>query len=173
MKIEASIPADSEQVAAVICEAASWLESRGKALWRSVAITQESVSRDVEAGRFLVAREADQIVGVVRFQLEDPEYWPEIESGSSAYLHRLAVRRAFAGQGLSRKLLGAGVVKARSLSRGYLRLDCVADREKLRQLYEGYGFAFHSYRKVGSSMVARYEISTHNQRAGVNNLEQP
>jgi GNAT superfamily N-acetyltransferase len=172
MKIEASIPADSEQVAEVIHEAASWLEGQGKALWRSVAITTDSVSRDVEAGRFIVARENDRIVGVVRFQLEDAEYWPEIEHGSSAYLHRLAIRRAFSGQGVSRLLLGAGVAKARSMSRGFLRLDCVADREKLRQLYEGYGFVFHSYRKVGPNTVARYEVSTHNQRDSVSNMGQ-
>jgi GNAT superfamily N-acetyltransferase len=162
MKIEASTPSDSKQVAAVLYEAASWLERDGKALWRSVAITMDSVRHDVEAGRFLVARTGNEIVGVVRFQLEDPEYWPEIENGTSAYLHRLAILRAVAGQGVSHRLLSAGLDKARSLSRTYLRLDCVADCEKLRRLYESCGFVFHSYRQVGSSTVARYELSTHN-----------
>jgi GNAT superfamily N-acetyltransferase len=87
-------------------------------------------------------------------------FWPDMISGTSAYLHRLAIRRAFAGKGVSQMLLTAGLEKARSLSRSYLRLDCASDREKLRQLYEAYGFVFHSYRQVGSSTYARYEFTT-------------
>jgi GNAT superfamily N-acetyltransferase len=160
MKIEASTQSDAVNVANVIREAASWLEIQNKALWRSTAITPESVSADVEAGRFLVAREDQEIVGVVRFQLEDPDYWPEIGVGTSAFLHRLAVRRSFARRGVSQLLLGAAFEKARNLPRSFLRLDCVADREKLRHLYESYGFCFHSYKQVGQAYVARYELST-------------
>jgi GNAT superfamily N-acetyltransferase len=73
-------------------------------------------------------------------------------------VHRLAVRRAFAGQGVSVALLEWTVDRARTLGKRYLRLDCDADRPRLRALYERFGFRLHSYRQVGSYYVARYEL---------------
>jgi GNAT superfamily N-acetyltransferase len=73
-------------------------------------------------------------------------------------VHRLAVRRANAGQGISIALLQWAVEHARSLGKRYLRLDCDADRPRLRALYEGFGFRLHSYRQVGAYYVSRYEL---------------
>gem|GEM_PF-490511 len=71
--------------------------------------------------------------------------------------HRIAVRRKFAGKGISTSLLSWAVDRASVLARSYLRLDCEADRIPLRAIYERFGFQFHSYRKVGPYFVARYE----------------
>jgi GNAT superfamily N-acetyltransferase len=72
-------------------------------------------------------------------------------------VHRLVVRRRFKGQGISTALLSWAVEHARACGRGRLRLDCDAQRTKLRELYERFGFRFHSYRQVTSYYVARYE----------------
>ena len=48
------------------------------------------------------------------------------------------------------------VSHARSLGKRYLRLDTDASRPKLRELYERFGFQFHSFREVGPYYVARY-----------------
>lgn len=68
------------------------------------------------------------------------------------------VRRAFKGQGVSTALLEWAAGQARSLGRRWLRLDCDADRPKVRAVYERFGFRLHSYRQVGSYYVARYEL---------------
>jgi GNAT superfamily N-acetyltransferase len=73
-------------------------------------------------------------------------------------VHRLAVRRAFAGQGISTALLEWAVDRARTLGKRYVRLDCDADRSRLRAVYERFGFRLHSYRQVGSYYVSRYEL---------------
>ena len=57
--------------------------------------------------------------------------WP----GTSAFIHKLAVRRAWAKKGVSTELLSYARARARDLARAYLRLDCVADRKALRDLY--------------------------------------
>jgi GNAT superfamily N-acetyltransferase len=73
-------------------------------------------------------------------------------------VHRLAIRRACAGQGISTALLEWAVDRARTLGKRYLRLDCDADRPRLRAFYERFGFRLHSYRQVGSYYVSRYEL---------------
>jgi hypothetical protein len=44
------------------------------------------------------------------------------------------------------------------------RLDCDSRRPKLRALYEGLGFRFHSERRVGAYTVARYERAVRGER---------
>jgi predicted N-acetyltransferase YhbS len=129
MNISQSVEADCEPIATVIREASVWLENLGRPLWRSAAITAESVRNDVEAGRFIVARKNSEIVGVVRFQLQDPEYWPELTDDTSAFLHRLAVRRSVAGKGVSIVLLAAGLEKARRLLNSSGHLAQVGNQE--------------------------------------------
>ena len=94
------------------------------------------------------------------FELEDAYFWPDISPGTSAFVHKLAVRRAWAKKGVSARLLAYGVARARALGRTHLRLDCVADRQGLRRLYDGLGFVLHSVVQKGDSMFARYEFPT-------------
>ncbi len=96
----------------------------------------------------------------MKVELEDAHFWPEVEPGTSAFVHKLAVRRAWAKTGVSTALLSYARARAQQLGRTHLRLDCVANREGLRSLYEGFGFALHSVVQMGATSFARYEIST-------------
>jgi GNAT superfamily N-acetyltransferase len=95
--------------------------------------------------------------GVVKFQLEDRQFWPDVPQSESAFVHRLVVRRQFADGGISSVLLSWAVERARSLHRGYLRLECEASRPKLGVVYERFGFVHHSDRQVGPHFLSRYE----------------
>jgi GNAT superfamily N-acetyltransferase len=75
-------------------------------------------------------------------------------------VHRLVARRAFKGRGVARALLEWAMHHARAQGRAVLRLDCDANRPKLRALYESCGFRLHSYRQVGPYYVSRYEVET-------------
>lgn len=97
------------------------------------------------------------MVGVVLVQPQDPVFWPDAEPGTSAFLHKLAVRRAWAGQGVPAALLAHAYRHARALGLRYLRLDCVASRHALRALYEGLGWTLHDCVKIGGREFARYE----------------
>jgi GNAT superfamily N-acetyltransferase len=89
--------------------------------------------------------------------LSDPEFWPEEPPEDSTFIHRLAVRRQYAGTGVSSALIDWAVERTRSLGRHYLRLDCDALRPRLREFYERHGFVFHSEIEVGPYRVTRYE----------------
>jgi len=151
--------ADAPQIADTLIEAAKWVERLdGTVMWVEGELEEDRVRAEVDAGMFLVAEIDGHIAGAVRFQLEDRLFWPDLDGRDSAFVHRLAVRRTFAGQGVSTALLEWTVDRARRLGKRYLRLDCDAERARLRAFYERIGFRLHSYRQVGSYYVARYEL---------------
>jgi len=160
MNIQEARPSDAPMISAVLQEAAEWLASDGRPLWSKVEIGRESVLRDVSKGLFHIARQDEQPAGVMKFELEDAYFWPEVLPGTSAFVHKLAVRRAWAKKGVSNALLSYARTRAQQLGRAHLRLDCVADRQGLRNLYEGFGFALHSVVRIGASSYARYELPT-------------
>lgn len=149
--------ADADAVASLLDEAEEWLRRRGPPMWRDSELTLDCVLADVHAGLVFVALSAGVVVASLRFQLEDREFWPDLPGGDSAFVHRLVVRRANAGQGLSTKLLQWAVGRARDLGRRFVRLDCEASRTRLRAIYERFGFTHHSDRQVGPYFVSRYE----------------
>lgn len=157
LSIRQAIERDTEKVAEVLREAAQWLEQNGMAMWRADELVPLRIANDVETGHFFIAECDGEAAGVIKFQLEDREFWPDVPQVESAFVHRLAVKRRFAGGVISSALLRWAVERARSLGRAYLRLDCEASRPKLRAVYEDFGFVHHSDRQVGPYFVSRYE----------------
>ena len=150
---------DTPALVETLTEAASWVEQLdGTTMWVEGELEEDRVRSEVEAGLFVVAEVDGRIAGAMRFQLEDRLFWPDLDGRDSAFVHRLAVRRAYAGHGISTALLHWAVDHARSLGRQWLRLDCDAERSRLRALYERFGFQLNSYRQVGAYYVSRYEL---------------
>ncbi len=148
---------DTGALVDILTDALKWVEELdGTIMWVEGELEEPRVR--AEAGMFVVAESDGRIVGAVRFQLDDPLFWPDIDGSDSAFVHRLAVRRSHAGQGVSTALLQWAVDRARGLGKRYLRLDCDADRTRLRAVYERFGFRLHSYRQVGAYYVSRYEL---------------
>lgn len=157
--IREASPVDTPMIADTLIEAAKWVEQLdGTVMWIEGELEEDRVRAEVNGGMFVVAEIEGQIAGALRFQLEDQLFWPDLDSRDSAFVHRLAVRRAFARQGVSTALLEWTVDRAHALGKRYLRLDCDAERSRLRAFYERFGFRLHSYRQVGSYYVSRYEL---------------
>ena len=151
-------PTEAAPVSSVLTEAAAWIASQGEPLWRAEHVCLDAVRGDVEAGAYFIAWVGDEPAGVVRLQLEDRLFWPESVEGDAVFIHRLAVRRRYAGGEISGALLNWVVRRAVELGRKYVRLDCAADRPALRNVYERFGFNFHSERDMGRFKVARYQL---------------
>ena len=126
-------------------------------MWRQDELQPNNIALEVQSGQCFLA-ECDGIpAGTIRFQLEDRLFWPDERQDDSAFVHRLAVRRRFAGGEVSSALLLWAIARTHTLGRRYLRLDCEASRARLRAIYERVGFRFHSNKQVGPYFVARYE----------------
>jgi GNAT superfamily N-acetyltransferase len=144
-------------VSGILSEAALWLKQKNMTLWEENEVSSESIRHDVELGLFYLAFYQDIAAGVVKFQTEDLVFWSDIPQDNSAFIHRLAVRRNFTGGLVSTTLMQWAVEQSRNLGKHFLRLDCAADRSRLRSVYENFGFKHHSDRQVGRYYVARYE----------------
>lgn len=157
LHVRQALVQDSEEVSRILQEAARWLEERGDPLWRDDELRSTGIEADVADGMYFLGEDASGIVATVKFQLEDPLFWPDSLPGEAAFIHRLAVRRCAAGGTASSTMLQWAVDRTRSLGRRYLRLDCEAARLRLRAVYERFGFRHHSDRQVGPYFIARYE----------------
>lgn len=157
-QIRQATPQDAEVVADILKEAARWLQEAGMPLWRENELVPEHIFPDVTAGLFFVAEHLGDPAAIVKFQLDDSLTWPDAHQQDAAYIHRLAVRRRYAGTGLSSALLRWSAERTYALGRPYLCLDCDALRPRLRAVYERFGFRFHSDKQVGPYFVSRYEF---------------
>ena len=157
ISVRQATASDAAVVQAMLEEAAQWVDALGVVMWDEGELAPDRVDADIAAGQFFIADVDGEAAGAVIFQLEDRLFWPDLKQNDSAFLHRLVVRRRYRGLGVSTALMRWATSRASDFGRRYLRLDCDADRPKLRALYEGFGFQFHSFRQVGPYYVARYE----------------
>lgn len=155
--VRVAVPSESPVVIALVNQAAAWLSTQGMPLWTAKELDAEQMAREVEAGYYVLAFDAQEPVGVMRFTWADEEFWPEARRAEAGYVHRLAVRRTHAGKQVPMALLDWASQQVHRRGWSWLRLDCEARRPKLRALYEGLGFEFHSEHSLGELTVARYQ----------------
>jgi GNAT superfamily N-acetyltransferase len=123
----------------IIREAAAWAAARDLDVWSERELRYDLY---LEAARRseLVIGYADAVpVATMLLQSEDPIYWPEAAPGSALYVHKVAVRRAYAGQSWLTRMFGFAVAEAAGAAIPALRLDTLL-RPKLQAMYEGEGF---------------------------------
>jgi predicted N-acetyltransferase YhbS len=155
--IRQATPRDAEAVSDILKEAARWLAESGMPIWREEEMDVERILPDINSGLFYIAEYSGNAAGAMKFQMDDPIVWPDARPQEATYIHRLAVRRRYAGTGLSQALLQWGVKQTQLIGRPYLRLDCHPFRPRLRAIYERFGFRHHSDAQVGPLLFSRYE----------------
>jgi len=135
-----TIASTSQQAAisSLLEENREWLQSKGINQW-IIPFTLEWVSKCIERREFHIATTDNQIVGVFRLLESDIMFWGD-DSMDAFYIHSLAVRRDWKGQGIGLSLLKWAEDYARSKHRPYLRLDCMAENPSLCTYYEQAGF---------------------------------
>ena len=158
-ELDLARPGEARAVSEVLQEAARWITTWRSQLWDPELLGEDFAAPFVEQGQVIAARTGEAIAGVVILEPEDPLFWPDRPAGEAGYLHKLAVRRAYAGQGLPAALIAHAAELARAQGREILRLDCHPD---LARVYEGLGFRRVDERVVdhpeaGRILVARME----------------
>jgi ribosomal protein S18 acetylase RimI-like enzyme len=140
--IEQAQPSDLDTILDVLEEAADWLISRGINQWQLGLfrkVRRQSIADQVSRGEVYLAKRDGQAVGTLTLQWADKMFWGNA-SDDAGYIHRLAIRRDYAGMELGRHLLRWVEGKVASAGRDYLRLDCMAENQALRQYYKQAGF---------------------------------
>jgi ribosomal protein S18 acetylase RimI-like enzyme len=129
---------DLATVQSVLAEAAAWLASRGIDQW-PVGFREDQTLRRIRQGSVYLAFVAGEPVATITLDTwADPEFWDAPDG--AGYVHRLAVRRAWAGQGIGGALLDWAGQRVAAAGGRWLRLDCMRDNKPLHDYYRGLGF---------------------------------
>ena len=89
---------------------------------------------------------------------QDLDFWPEI-SGDSIFFHKLAVKRTFAGQGISKALMEFAAQLGRERGRKFVRMDTSSKHLRLIEFYRDAGFELVDQKQVGPHLVDRMKMS--------------
>ncbi len=148
---------DAPAMSAIFIENVRWLKACNMQLWSEEMFTIPKVEQDIDLYEYYVADRDGGVIATFRLQFADPDNWPDVSPNESIFLHRLAVRRAFAGDGIAQEMLLHAKQRTQGSHRRFLRLDCAAERPKLRAIYENAGFVWRDDRTVGPHLLSRYE----------------
>ncbi len=131
---------DLDTVLGILDEAAEWLASKGiPGWWRAGSFSREAFLDQIRLGEVYIARLGREAVGTITLQWTDRVFWKEAPP-DAGYAHKLAVRRAYAGRGLGLAMLEWAGRRASVARKKFLRLDCMADNQRIRVYYEKAGF---------------------------------
>jgi GNAT superfamily N-acetyltransferase len=145
---------DLESVRELLAEGGRYMVARGEPQVWPDPFPADRVAPYLERGCVFVAVSRSYgTLGTFLLVDEDPGYWGE-RSHPSAHLHRMAVRRAFAGRGVGRRMVEWAVRAAQGRGARVLRLECLRGAGSLRAYYESLGF-----RPIGDGEVEGLELA--------------
>lgn len=146
-----------EIVISILKEAAYWLKNENKEMWTEAQLSIEALSKNYAVEEMFIGVINYEAAAAMILQSEDSVFWPG--SNDSLFLHKLAVRREYAKQGVSKGMIHWAIRRAKHLNKAFVRLDCAADRPKLCQFYESQGFKKVSEKVLfGKYPTAFYEF---------------
>jgi GNAT superfamily N-acetyltransferase len=148
---------DLPEVLDILSDASRWERAQGiEDPWPS-PFPAERVSPGLDRGEvFLASSEGAAAIATVNLAWEDLRFWGE-QPPNSGYVHRLAVRRSHAGQGVGRSLLEWADGRVRERDRELLRLDCLANNSRLCRYYLDLGFVPSGSVTVDGFVCSRFE----------------
>ncbi|MEU1519003.1 GNAT family N-acetyltransferase [Streptomyces sp. NPDC005811] len=130
-------------VEALLDDASNWLASRGIGQWQYPPERAEIEQAIDRRACFLAFRDGLAVATIQVDDYADPEFWQENDRPDTAlYVHRLAVSRSTAGQGIGSELLTWAAQHSAEAGKTLLRLDAWKDNAGLHTYYLRHGFEF-------------------------------
>ena len=146
------IPAIEE----ILLDAVNWLERINQPLWNQAQVTWERLSKQFIPENFYIAYIKNKPAGCMALVDHDPFFWPDVKKGEALFIHKLAVKRFAAGNGISIALFDFAVNQCREKSIKTLRLDTDGNRKKVVKVYEDFGFVCVDARTVYINSIAYF-----------------
>lgn len=132
-------PDESADAISIVLEAAAWAAAHDIAVWTPAEVREDTFAAAARSGELIIGYGNGTAAATMQLQLADSIYWPEAAPGSALYIHKVAVRRAHAGQGWLARLIDFASADAGARRIACLRLDTIL-QPKLQSLYERQGF---------------------------------
>ena len=155
MKVRRATSDDVPLVAEMVDEATAYVGMKGYDQWPA-PFPQDELRDRVGRGELYVVEVDGEPAATFTLLLDDPFFWGE-RPPDAVYLHKLAVRRAFAGRALGERIVEWIVVEAAARGRDFVRLDCHRDIAWIRCYYERLGFELRGEKENDRFSWALYE----------------
>ena len=162
MNVRKCQAADVSVVAALLDEATVWVGERGYEQW-PLPYPRDEIAAAIERGEVYVAEMGDDVVATVTLLWDDARHWPDAPP-DAAYVHKLAVSRACAGQRIGQAIVEWADRTASAAGRDYLRLDCIRKNPGIRAYYERLGFEHRGDQIIHGRDLSLYERHVHTPR---------
>ena len=130
---------DATEALATLAEATEWSTRFGEPIWPIGSFTLAEQRDLAAAGELVVGFDRGRMSACMRLQHSDDLIWPDDPPGDALYVHKVAVRRAAAGQGWLSAMIGYAIANAREAGVNAVRLDTVP-LARMVELYAGLGF---------------------------------
>ncbi|WP_375448530.1 GNAT family N-acetyltransferase [uncultured Fibrella sp.] len=143
----------------IVQEVGQWLIDSGQMMWGPGTLTADNLIDDYTRNNCYVMYADGEPASTFILQWEDPLYYPEVPANTVGLIHKVAIRRSFAGQNLFQPMLD--FCKRECLKRGIhdIQLETDATRPALMRFYERNGF-LPTYQKTieefGQSFLCQY-----------------
>ncbi|HEX2946263.1 MAG TPA: GNAT family N-acetyltransferase, partial [Clostridia bacterium] len=138
----------------IMKEAAQWLIDKGCPLWEIDNLRAEKISEN--SNEYIIMWNGNESVATLVLSYQDSFFWPDIPVNTSGFIHKLAIRRKYAGAELARMLVQYAIDECKRNGINQVRVDC-DNRNQLCEFYEKIGFRQKENRKIGRYSVAFYE----------------
>ncbi|NJM40442.1 MAG: GNAT family N-acetyltransferase [Anaerolineae bacterium] len=129
-------------VLALLDDVAKWMLAKGVQQWESPPPqwVRDLIAEEIPKGNVFLAWLDGAVVGTVRLDWQKDAMWPtEREAG---YVYTLAVHPSQHGKRIGEAMLSWAAQRIRERGKRWMRLDCIASNQALRDYYSGQGFAF-------------------------------
>jgi predicted N-acetyltransferase YhbS len=143
--VEQATIEDLPVILAMRTEASEWLAKRGinqwAVAWPNPEAQSDRILSSIRAGETWMIRtdDGETAATVALDSFSDPQLWtPEEQAEPAMYLHRLIVRRKFAG--LGDDVIDWACDRAGQLGNRWVRIDVWTDNTGLHRYYENRGF---------------------------------
>ena len=137
MKVRIANQKNLHVVSHLLSAARDWHLATTPEVWPVFPL--EALSRDIAEGRVYLFSIDSVYVATVTLTETDPLIWDGTEE-AALYIHKLAVRRDYAGQGIGTAVLEWIKGHALRSQKRFLRLDTWATNAGLKKYYEKQGF---------------------------------
>jgi len=142
--IVAATPSDIPDILNMTQACRLHMESKGIFQWTTSYPNKEKFRGDVGRGELYVLKNNNTIIGCVVLSIVmDAEYktvkWLTANH-NNLYIHRLAVRPNYQGQGFAQELMDFGENMARAKHFASIRLDTFSQNKRNRRFYEQRGY---------------------------------
>lgn len=130
-----------DEAVAIIQEVTQWCIDSGRPMWPLSAASRNVMLQTLVAENFVVGKVNGTPACAMTLTWYDPEYWPKAIPNEAGYIHKVCVRRKFAGMNLPAKMCEYASQLCRERKINYLRLDTYSHSNHLRGMYRKLGFA--------------------------------